>query len=157
MTRCWSAIAVGWASCSDVIPDPLQDPSTGLNFTDLRGKQYFGNFGYSTLNKLPVNDIIWERLGNTAILGGIAFLLIIPLSILFGVLSGLKEGGGLDRSLSVICITFTSIPEFASGVFLVTLFVILWPLLPGTSPLNTDARLVHPFAARPARGGAGHL
>jgi len=129
----WLGVLLG------LIPDPLQDPGTGLNFTDWRGKQYFGNFGYSTLNKLPVNDIIWERLGNTALLGGIAFLLIIPFSILFGVLSGLKEGGGLDRSLSVICITFTSIPEFASGVFLVTLFVILWPLLPGTSPLNTDA------------------
>ncbi|TIS11136.1 MAG: ABC transporter permease, partial [Mesorhizobium sp.] len=51
---------------------------------------------------------------------------------------GLKEGGVLDRLLSVICITFTSIPEFASGVFLVTLFVILWPVLPGTSPLDTE-------------------
>jgi peptide/nickel transport system permease protein len=129
----WLGVLLG------LIADPLQDPGTGLNFTDWRGKQYFGNFGYSTLNKLPVNDIIWARLGNTALLGGIAFLLIIPFSIIFGVLSGVKEGGGLDRSLSVICITFTSIPEFASGVFLVTLFVILWPLLPGTSPLNTDA------------------
>ncbi|TIS82973.1 MAG: ABC transporter permease, partial [Mesorhizobium sp.] len=55
-----------------------------------------------------------------------------------GILSGLKEGGVLDRLLSVICITFTSIPEFASGVFLVTLFVILWPVLPGTSPLDTE-------------------
>lgn len=128
----WLGVLVG------AIPDPLQDPDTGLNFTDPRGAQYFGNFGYSTLNKLPVNDIIWERLGNTAILGGLAFLLIVPLSIVFGILSGLKEGGALDRILSVICITFTSIPEFASGVFLVTLFVILWPVLPGTSPLNTD-------------------
>jgi peptide/nickel transport system permease protein len=128
----WLGVLVG------AIPDPLQDPSTGLNFTDPRGAQYFGNFGYSTLNKLPVNDIIWERLGNTAILASLAFLLIVPLSIVFGVLSGLKEGGALDRTLSVICITFTSIPEFASGVFLVTLFVILWPVLPGTSPLNAD-------------------
>ena len=64
------------------------------------------------------------------------FAFIVPLSILFGILSGLKEGGALDRTLSVICITFTSIPEFASGVFLVTLFVILWPILPGTSPLD---------------------
>jgi peptide/nickel transport system permease protein len=130
----WLGVLVG------AIPDPLQDPSTGLNFTDPRGAQYFGNFGYSTLNKLPVNDIIWERLGNTTVLAGLAFLLIMPLSIIFGILSGLKEGGALDRILSVICITFTSIPEFASGVFLVTLFVILWPVLPGTSPLNADGR-----------------
>jgi len=120
----WLGVLVG------VIPDPLQDPANGLNFTDSRGARYFGNFGYSTLYKLPVNDVIWERLGNTAILAGLAFALIVPLSIVFGVLSGLKEGGALDRTLSVISITFTSIPEFASGVFLVTLFVILWRSCP---------------------------
>lgn len=129
----WLGVLIG------VIPDPLQDPKTGLNFKDPRGAQYVGNFGYSTLNKLPVNDVIWDRLGNTAILGGLAFLLIIPLSMIFGILSGLREGGALDRILSVLSITFTSIPEFASGVFLVTLFVILWPLLPGTSPLDTGS------------------
>ncbi len=80
------------------IPDPLQDPGTGLNFTDPRGAQYFGNFGYSTLNKLPVNDVTWDALTNTALLAGLAFLLIVPLSIIFGVLSGLKEGSALDRT-----------------------------------------------------------
>jgi peptide/nickel transport system permease protein len=129
----WAGVLLG------IVADPLQDPATGLNFKDPRGARYFGNFGYSTLNKLPVNDIIWGRLGNTAILGGLAFLLIVPLSIVFGILSGLKEGGVLDRTLSVVGITFTSIPEFASGVFLVTLFVILWPVLPGTSPLETGS------------------
>jgi peptide/nickel transport system permease protein len=127
----WLGVLLG------LIPDPLQDPETGLNFTDPRGAQYFGNFGYSTLNKLPVNDVIWDRLGNTAVLAGLAFLLIIPLSMVFGILSGLNEGGVLDRALSVVSIALTSIPEFASGVFLVTLFVVLWPILPGTSPLDT--------------------
>src|ERR1700733_1194173 len=108
-----------------VMPDPLEDPANGLGFTDLRGSRYFGNFGYSTLYKLPVNDVMWKRLGHTALLAGIAFALIVPLSMLFGI-------------LSVVCITFTSIPEFASGVFLVTLFVILWPILPGTSPLDSN-------------------
>ncbi len=126
----WAGVLLG------VVADPLQDPATGLNFKDRRGARYFGNLGYSTLNKLPVNDIIWDRLGNTLILGGLAFLFIVPLSILFGVLSGLREGSFMDRSLSVVGITFTSIPEFASGVFLVTLFVIIWPILPGSSPLE---------------------
>jgi peptide/nickel transport system permease protein len=128
----WLGVLLG------LISDPLQDPGTGLNFSDPRGARYIGNFGYSTLNKLPVNDVIWGRLANTAILAGLAFALIVPLSMLFGILSGLREGGILDRTLSVISITFTSIPEFASGVFLVTLFVILWPVLPGTSPLDSE-------------------
>src|ERR1700733_9289802 len=128
-----------------VMPDPLEDPANGLGFTDPRGSRYFGDFGYSTLYKLPVNDVMWKRLGHTALLAGIAFALIVPLSMLFGILSGLREGGALDRILSVVCITFTSIPEFASGVFMVTLFVILWPILPGTSPLNSDGGWAVPY------------
>jgi peptide/nickel transport system permease protein len=129
----WLGVLVGST------PNPLLDPANGLNYTDPRGAKYFGNFGYSTLYKLPVNDVIWARLGHTAVLAGIAFALIVPLSMLFGILSGLKEGGALDRTLSVICISFTSIPEFASGMFLVTLFVVLWPLLPGASPLDAGS------------------
>ena len=121
-----------------VLADPLQDPASGIGFTDPRGNRYFGNFGYSTLYKLPVNDVIWDRLSYTAILAGLAFAFIVPMSVVFGVLSGMREGSRLDRGLSTLSIVFTSVPEFASGVFLVTLFVILLPLLPGTSPLTAS-------------------
>ena len=59
--------------------DPLQDPALKLNFVDPRGDRYFGNFGYSSLYKAPVNDVIWTRLGATAMLAGIAFAIIVPL------------------------------------------------------------------------------
>jgi len=135
------------------LPDPLEEKANGLGFSDPRGPQYFGNFGFSTLYKVPVNDMIWGRLKNTALLAGLAFALIVPLSMVFGILSGLREGSQLDRTLSILSIAFTSIPEFASGVFLVTLFVILIPILPGTSPLNNSggwsipSQLVLPVAA----------
>ena len=41
-----------------VLHDPLQDPELKLDFKDPRGDRYFGNFGYSTLFKAPVNDVI---------------------------------------------------------------------------------------------------
>jgi peptide/nickel transport system permease protein len=121
-----------------VIEDPLADPELNLGFTDPRGNQYFGNFGYSTLYKAPVNDILWDRLGNTAKLASIAFAIIVPLSMLFGVLSGMREGSLLDRGLSLTGITLTSIPEFASAVFLMAIFVVSLGWLPGTSPLEAN-------------------
>lgn len=121
---------------SGIIEDPLGDPELKLGFDDPRGHQYFGNFGYSTLYKVPVNDVLWKRLGNTAILAGIAFAIIVPLSILFGVLSGMREGSLLDRGLSLAGITLTSIPEFASAVFLMAIFVVWLGFLPGTSTLE---------------------
>jgi peptide/nickel transport system permease protein len=117
-------------------PDPLGDPALGLS--DRPGTAYFGNFGYSMLFKAPVNDVLWERLRNTAVLAGIAFTLIIPLSLALGILSGMREGSRLDRVLSVGGIVLTSVPEFASGVFLTTIFVVTLHWFPGISPLGTS-------------------
>ncbi len=128
----WIGVLLG------AIEDPLADPSLGLGFQDPRGHHYFGNFGYSTLYKVPVNDILWDRLGNTAMLAGLAFAIIVPLSMLFGVLSGMGEGSALDRGLSLIGITLTSVPEFASAVFLMGLFVVSLGWLPGTSTLEAS-------------------
>ena len=129
----WLSILLGLKA------DPLQDPALKLDFVDPRGDRYFGNFGYSSLYKAPVNDVIWTRLRATALLAGLAFAFIVPISMLFGVLAGMREGGALDRTISVFGIVATSIPEFASGVFLVSIFVVGLGLLPGTSPLTTDA------------------
>lgn len=126
----WMGVLVG------AIDDPLQDPALKLGFTDPRGKRYFGNFGYSTLFKAPVNDVIWDRIGHTARLAGLAFALIVPLSLIAGILAGMREGSRLDRSISLASIVATSIPEFASGVFLTAIFVVGLGLLPGTSPMD---------------------
>lgn len=120
--------------------DPLQDPALGLDFKDPRGDQYFGNFGYSTLYKAPVNDVIWKRLANTALLAGIAFAIIVPFAMTIGILAGMREGSLTDRSLSVFGIVATSVPEFASGVILVAIFAVWLGVLPGTSPLEATAR-----------------
>jgi peptide/nickel transport system permease protein len=129
----WLGVLLG------LIDDPLQDPALKLDFSDPRGKRYFGNFGYSTLYKAPVNDIIWDRLSNTALLAGLAFALIVPLSLIAGILAGMREGSRLDRTISVAGVVFTSIPEFASGVFFTAIFVVGLGWLPGTSPLNRHA------------------
>jgi peptide/nickel transport system permease protein len=99
-----------------------------------------GDLGLSTRFKEPVNDILWDRLGNTAILASIAFAIIVPASILLGVLAGTREGSFLDRTISLGAIVTTSVPEFASGVFLVSIFVIWLGWLPGTSTLDPTSQ-----------------
>ncbi|TDJ61982.1 MAG: ABC transporter permease [Proteobacteria bacterium] len=94
-----------------------------------------GNFGESIRFKGPVADVLWPRLWNTAILGFWTFALMIPLSLTLGILSGMREASKLDRIISVTSIITTSVPEFASAVFLSALFVFSWKLLPGTSSM----------------------
>ena len=124
----WMGVLLG------VVDDPLQDPALELGFRDPRGTRYFGNFGYSTLYKTPVNDIIWDRVLNTLLLAGVAFAVILPVSLSVGVLAGMREGSLLDRGLSLVSITLTSIPEFASGVFLMAVFVVALRWLRGRVP-----------------------
>ena len=95
-----------------------------------------GDFGESIRFKVPVAEVLWPRLGNTAILGGLTFAIMIPLSLSLGVLAGMREGSPLDRIISVTSIVTTSIPEFASGVFLVAVLVFWLGWLPGTSTMT---------------------
>ncbi|MBI3710107.1 MAG: ABC transporter permease [Proteobacteria bacterium] len=116
--------------------DPLQNPSLGLKFHDRRGDRYVGNFGFSTMMKIPVADVIWQRLANSAALAGLAFLVIVPLAIAIGILAGLNAGRPLDRAITTLSTVFASIPEFASAVLLMSLFAVWLGWLPGTSPLQ---------------------
>ena len=129
----WLGVLLG------VRADPLDDPKLGLGVNEPDKGRYFGNFGYSTLFRVPVDDVLWNRLGNTAVLAGIAFAIIVPLSILLGVLAGMRPGSWLDRALSVTSITMTSMPEYALGVILAAVFAVWLKVLPGTSPLSTGS------------------
>jgi peptide/nickel transport system permease protein len=95
-----------------------------------------GEFGDSVRFKVPVADILWPRLWNTAILGFWTFAIMIPLSLTLGVLAGMREGSKLDRVISVGSIITTSVPEFASTVLLSAIFVFGLRWLPGTSSMS---------------------
>jgi len=111
-----------------------------------------GNLGQSTVYKVPVSQILWDRLANTAMLAAIAFAVIVPVSILLGLLAGMREGSALDRLISLGASFLAAIPEFAMGVILVSIFVVWLGWLPGTAPMTTSggwsiaAQLVLPVA-----------
>jgi peptide/nickel transport system permease protein len=123
----------------DILTDKM-----GLNqpvlvrYVEWLGQLLRGDFGKSTLWGVPVHNIIWDRLLHTSIIASLAFAVIVPASIILGVIAGMREGSRVDRGISVASIVTTSVPEFASGVFLQSVFVIWLGLLPGTSPLDAS-------------------
>jgi peptide/nickel transport system permease protein len=100
------------------------------------GNFVIGNFGESVRFKVPVGDVMWPRLGSTAILAAATLLVVVPVSLGLGVLSGMREGSKLDRTISVTSILTTSVPEFASAVLLSAIFVFWLGILPGTSSMT---------------------
>jgi len=113
-----------------------------IRYADWLGRFATGDLGQSTRFKQPVNDILWDRVANTAILGFAVFLVMIPLSLTLGVLAGMKEGSLQDRVITVVGIGFTSVPEFASAVLVATIFVFWLGILPGTSGMSDGFNLV---------------
>ncbi|HEX6010511.1 MAG TPA: ABC transporter permease [Geminicoccaceae bacterium] len=120
-----------------------------VRYVEWVGDALRGDFGDSIRFKTPVSTLLWDRLANTGILALCVFAIMIPLSLLLGVLSGMREGSGLDRSISFLSILTTSVPEFASATFLVALFVFQLGWLPGTSSMTggfNPVELVLPVA-----------
>jgi peptide/nickel transport system permease protein len=111
-----------------------------VRYAEWIGKISRGDFGYSTLYQRPVAQILSDRLLNTALLAATAFIIIVPASIVLGVAAGMREATRLDRTISLVSIITTSIPEFVSAVFLVSIFVISLKLLPGVSTLDKSGR-----------------
>jgi peptide/nickel transport system permease protein len=99
-----------------------------------------GDLGYSTRFKVPVSAIIFDRLAFTGLLAAIAFAIIVPLSMLLGIAAGMRESSRFDRAIMLFSTVTASIPEFAMGVFLASVFVVALGWLPGTATMTSSAR-----------------
>jgi peptide/nickel transport system permease protein len=109
-----------------------------------------GDWKQSAQFSAPVFDFLLPRLKNTAILGGCVFVVTVAISLVLGVLSGISESSLRDRSISVLSVLTTSIPEFASATFLVAIFVYWLDWLPGSSSFSNGfswVELILPIAA----------
>ncbi len=92
-----------------------------------------GDWGTSYLTKQAVLPLVAQRLVNSIKLASVAVVLVLPLSVLLGLVSAVKKGRPLDRSISVIGLTLIAIPEFVSGSVLLIVFSVEWHLFPVTA------------------------
>ncbi len=81
-----------------------------------------GDPGVSLKDRRPVAETLFSRLSNTALLAASAFIIVIPIALLLGLIAGLNEGKFIDRTASITSLVATATPEFASGVFLIVIF-----------------------------------
>lgn len=96
-----------------------------------------GDWGQSVYYREPVITLLPPFLWNTAILTGISLLVMVPVALALGVVAGIREGGWVDRLVSILSVLTTSIPQFASAVFLSAIFVFWLGLLPGASAMTS--------------------
>jgi peptide/nickel transport system permease protein len=101
-----------------------------LRYANWVGAVLHGDLGKSFEKNEPVNGLIVERLERTGILAFWVFMLMIPLSLTFGVIAGMKEGSARDRVTSFISVFTTSLPEIATAIFLTVIFALTLKWVP---------------------------
>ena len=123
-------------------PEHGYDRPAPVRFLEFARNAVTLDFGVSILTNEPVLQTIKPRLGRTLLLAGIAFIVIMPLAVLLGIMSALQEGRILDRIIAVSTLTATSIPEIATGIFLLVIFVGWLGWLPGATVIPPGETLL---------------
>lgn len=112
-----------------------------------------GNWGDSPSLQTPISSLIPGRLFNSLVLAVAALIVIMPLSIAFGVLAALRQDRFVDRIISITGLSLMAVPEFVSGIILLSIFGIWLHWLPtssvaaGGDPLTSPQYLVLPVLA----------
>jgi peptide/nickel transport system permease protein len=92
-----------------------------------------GNLGQSLSYQVPVWKLLGPSLTNSLKLALLAFIICVPLSILGGVIAGLKQGQIGDRSITLAGLSLTAIPEFVTAIVLIVIFGVALGWLPVTA------------------------
>jgi peptide/nickel transport system permease protein len=104
-------------------------------YVDWVGNVFGGDFGHSFEKDTDIGPLLADRLINTGILGFWVFALMIPISLVTGVLAGMKEGSAQDRSITFISVFTTSIPEIATAILLTVVLALGLGWLPAKSAM----------------------
>ncbi len=134
----------------NVTPDALQALRVKLGLMNPPHVRYMhwiagvvqGNLGDSlSMQGVSIADLIKRRGLNSLFLAAASTILLVPLSLLLGVIAGLKEEKWPDRLISSISLVAISLPEFISGTFLMLIFSVWLRWLPAASSVNTNVSL----------------
>lgn len=91
---------------------------------------------------VPVTDIVSRPFWRTLLLTGLTTLLLIPLSLLFGILAAVRQDGVIDRVITTTALATISLPEFVVATMLVLALAVHWHLFPAISLLDTRHSIV---------------
>jgi peptide/nickel transport system permease protein len=124
----------------------LEQPAW-LRYLHWLGGAIHGDFGTSLTSARPVGAQVLPRLGNTLLLASLAALVSVPVAVGLGLLSAMREGGMIDRLVSVLSLVTISVPEFFVGYVLTLLFAVQLGWLPSLAVMHGGMPLAERLAA----------
>jgi peptide/nickel transport system permease protein len=89
-----------------------------------------GDLGTSLSYDQPVSSLVGSALTHSLKLAAFAFVLVVPLAILGGVVAALKRDRVVDRVITLGGLSLTVVPEFVTGIMLILVFGLWIDILP---------------------------
>ena len=100
-----------------------------------------GDMGKSIANGSEISAVLPSKFANTMFLALYAAAIAVPLSLLLGLISAIKQGTWIDKTTSIISLFSISLPEFLVGYILVYIFSVSLGWLPSMAILSDDITL----------------
>lgn len=108
------------------------DRPVAVQYLSWLGNAIQGDFGNSIYFRMPVSELILERLPTTVTLGITAILFAIFLSIPLGVLAAMYPNSLIDRAALSLAVVGQALPSFWFALMLIVLFAFMFPILPAS-------------------------
>jgi peptide/nickel transport system permease protein len=115
------------------------DKPVVTQYLDWVGRSFRGDLGKSLEYQVPVSDLLGPSLVNSLKLAALAFVLVVPLSIVGGVFAALKQGRLGDRAVTIAGLSLTAVPEFVTAIVLIIVFGVALKWLPVTATAPSGA------------------
>ncbi len=97
-----------------------------------------GNLGYSFASRSAVSDLIWQRLPNSLMVVGFAYIISVVIALPLGLISAIKRYSLLDNLSTFIAFLGYSIPPFFTGILLIVIFSVQLNWLPFIYDANLE-------------------
>lgn len=101
-----------------------------VQYFDWLGHALTGNLGISYFTSIPVSTSLGQALPVDLSLALLALVFAVLLGGGAGLLAALRQGGLIDRAVSVACSALATVPPFLVGITLIVLFAVVFRLLP---------------------------
>ncbi len=108
------------------------DQPIPIQYVNWLGGAMTGNLGESYYFRLPVSDLVSERLPVSMMLGVCAITFALVLSIPLGVLAATRPNSWIDRAALTLSVMGQALPSFWFALMLIVGFAVMWPILPTT-------------------------
>lgn len=115
------------------------DKPIPVQYLSWMGNILQGDFGYSTVYRIPVKELIGPPMKNTIALNVVYYIFLFAIGIPLGIKCAVKKDTVFDTSLQVATMIGISIPSFISALIFIYLFAIKIPIFPISGMVTTGA------------------